>query len=622
MLSKKTVFLFLMSIFVLVNVQLLAQKVFLIDLDQTEKEKTLLSSHMYCLDKTENYKNISDTSLLTNESHRISIFIKNELDSSLLRILSFGEPYLYVYDLNIKSSFESKISVPDPCNNFKLLFERGETKIISFNIKELNIKDPNQISAYLITPEYKAKKNQVIYKLQSAFLSIFAFLFLFNVILFFTTKWRIYIKYAVYIFFALIYFLYNYGIMQEVIPHVKTISSNLVHIWYSLIFISYFYFINDFGEYKTKVPKAYLLLNIGIIFKLTQTIFNSLFHISGSEFIYSELYIYTTIVLEIGLMSAIIYYIVKNKDFVGRIVILASLFIVIGGILDQIIVFKNYDHSYFIESAIVLELLTFSVALGVAMNQFYRDRNKSQQLYINELRINEKIKADFTNTLEVQIAERTLELKREKLEVEKKNTENEFLLGEIHHRVKNNLQLISSLFSLQERNINDPIAKEAISESKKRIESMVLIHKMLYQNEAFLSVDMKVFTHKLFDELLHSFGINKNNIFFEFNLSDFKIDVDTAIPLGLILNELITNSLKYAFPGNNNLQIKINLCIKENDLILEFWDNGKGAKDSLENGHSFGFKIIKSFTRQIGGELVISDINGLLINITIANYKT
>ena len=90
MLSKKTVFLFLLSFFVLVKVELLAQKEFLIDLHQTEKVKTSLSSHLYCLDNSGNYKNISDTSLLTNKRHRISMFIKNELDSSLLRILSFA----------------------------------------------------------------------------------------------------------------------------------------------------------------------------------------------------------------------------------------------------------------------------------------------------------------------------------------------------------------------------------------------------------------------------------------------------------------------------------------------------------------------------------------------------
>lgn len=209
---------------------------------------------------------------------------------------------------------------------------------------------------------------------------------------------------------------------------------------------------------------------------------------------------------------------------------------------------------------------------------------------------------------------------KQKILIEEKNNKINLLLGEIHHRVKNNLQVISSLLSLQERNIKDETAKTAISEGKERVKSMGLIHKMLYQNDNYAGIEMSPFVHELTKGLIDSFGLN--NIHLNVSMNNIKMDVDTAIPLGLILNELIMNSLKYAFKEVDKPVLNIKLFEQNQQMILEFSDNGTGkAEDLKESSQSFGMKLIQSLTRQLNGNLSIVNENGLKFTITFASYK-
>lgn len=205
--------------------------------------------------------------------------------------------------------------------------------------------------------------------------------------------------------------------------------------------------------------------------------------------------------------------------------------------------------------------------------------------------------------------------------VKEKNTENELLLGEIHHRVKNNLQVISSLLSLQERNIDDESAKAAILEGKERVKSMGLIHKMLYQNDNYSGVEMDDYVGKLVNGLLDSFGMDEANFKLDIDFSKLKLDVDTAIPMGLIINELVINSLKYAFINTEAPALKLKLKKEKEQLILEVADNGRGKVTDLENSNSFGMKLVKSLSRQLGGKLLITDQQGLNFQINITDYK-
>ncbi len=211
--------------------------------------------------------------------------------------------------------------------------------------------------------------------------------------------------------------------------------------------------------------------------------------------------------------------------------------------------------------------------------------------------------------------------RKQKILIEKKNKENELLLGEIHHRVKNNLQVISSLLSLQEANITDETAKAAILDGKERVHSMGLIHKMLYQQNDFSGIDMGEYIKTLVTGLLDSFGKNPDQFELNYDIEDIHLDVDTAIPLGLILNELVVNSLKHAFQSIENPKIGLKLHERNNKLILEISDNGKGDLGKVESSTSFGMKLVKSFCRQLNGKFSMEQMDGLSSKVVINDYK-
>ena len=127
--------------------------------------------------------------------------------------------------------------------------------------------------------------------------------------------------------------------------------------------------------------------------------------------------------------------------------------------------------------------------------------------------------------------------------------EKDFLLREIHHRVKNNLQVISSLLSLQARQIGDKNIQKAINEGRSRVRSMALIHQNLYQNENLTGVSVERYLSNLLSELFDTYKVDSDKITLHFNIQDIDLDVDTMVPFGLILNELISNCLKHAFPN-------------------------------------------------------------------------
>lgn len=209
-------------------------------------------------------------------------------------------------------------------------------------------------------------------------------------------------------------------------------------------------------------------------------------------------------------------------------------------------------------------------------------------------------------------------------QLKKRNEEKEFLIKEIHHRVKNNLQILSSLLHLQSRHIKDENALSAVREGQTRVEAMGLIHQKLYMGENLASVEMKDYLYNLGDTLLDSFGIEDDHIKIIYDLDPLRLDVDTAIPLGLIINELVTNSLKYAFPENRKGTIQISLWINKNGkLCLKVADDGVGkeAAPELKNSTSFGTNLVKILSKKLKGNPVVSDGEGYTTLIEFSRFK-
>ena len=197
--------------------------------------------------------------------------------------------------------------------------------------------------------------------------------------------------------------------------------------------------------------------------------------------------------------------------------------------------------------------------------------------------------------------------------------EKELLLREIQHRVKNNLQVISSLLSIQSHQTSDPNIQEAVREGKDRVRSMSLIHESLYKHENLLAVDTEKYILTLANRLLHSYQMDEGKVKLNTDIEQLKLDVDIMIPLGLILNELISNSLKYAFDKNEEGVIDIRFKKSFNELVLQVADNGRGVSRSfnLEEVNSTGYLIIKDFCTKLKGKIDVISEDGLRVEVRI-----
>ena len=206
--------------------------------------------------------------------------------------------------------------------------------------------------------------------------------------------------------------------------------------------------------------------------------------------------------------------------------------------------------------------------------------------------------------------------KKKNILLQEQNTEKEFLLKEIHHRVKNNLGIVSSLLELQSSQIEDPNVVEAIQESQNRVYSMSMIHQKLYLGKNLSAIDMKDYFVNLSEHVLDSFGAN-DHISFGFKLDAIELDIDTAIPLGLIVNELLTNAFKYAFPDSRIGKINIGLQKLENHtILLEVADNGIGRQEEhMNKGTGFGTQLINLLIHQLDGKLSRKDKDGTSVSI-------
>ena len=197
------------------------------------------------------------------------------------------------------------------------------------------------------------------------------------------------------------------------------------------------------------------------------------------------------------------------------------------------------------------------------------------------------------------------------------------LLREIHHRVKNNLQVISSLLFIQSTSLTDEKAKEAIQESRSRVNSMSLIHQNLYKDENLTGIEMSQYLSKLCTNLVSTYDLTDGKIHIQTTVDKLILDVETVVPIGLIVNELITNSLKYAFPNNGTGVVKVQLIETNGALELTVADDGIGLLEnkSQNNTSGYGHSLINAFLNKLEATMYIDGHSGTSIKISIRNYK-
>lgn len=198
-------------------------------------------------------------------------------------------------------------------------------------------------------------------------------------------------------------------------------------------------------------------------------------------------------------------------------------------------------------------------------------------------------------------------LYKSRREIQERIDEKETLLKEVHHRVKNNLQTVSSLLSLQSRSIADEKISSIIKSSQNRVVSMAMVHEMLYKRDDYLSkIELKPYVKELTEYLVRSVKGNTHNVKVNLKIDENKLSIDTVIPLGLIINETITNALKYGITEDLGGEIIISLKkISDNRYELYLGDNGIGYSHNFDpkNSKSLGLKLIYNLTRQLRGTI-------------------
>ncbi|MBF0344530.1 MAG: PAS domain S-box protein [Nitrospirae bacterium] len=264
------------------------------------------------------------------------------------------------------------------------------------------------------------------------------------------------------------------------------------------------------------------------------------------------------------------------------------------------------DHGHY-----VIAILSAGKILGVLnlyMNVGHK-RDQSEEVFliavantlagIIERKSIEEAIQKAKNELEIRVKERTEKLNAS---LEEKET----LLTEIHHRVKNNLQIVSSLIRLQSRGVTDEKYANIFRDSESRIQSMALIHEELYRSEDFSNINFKGYIKNLIDSLFVSYGISNEKIRLNLQIEELMIGIDSAIPCGLIINELITNSIKYAFPDSRSgeISVRLRLCSDDNACELTVSDNGVGIAQGLD------YKRTKSVGLNLVVNLVENQLNG------------
>ncbi len=217
-----------------------------------------------------------------------------------------------------------------------------------------------------------------------------------------------------------------------------------------------------------------------------------------------------------------------------------------------------------------------------------------------------------------------VDLEHKNTQLDKRNAENELLLKEIHHRVKNNLEVVSGLLALQAAQIDHPSAQAVMEASQNRVLSMGIIHQKLYQGSSLANIEMKDYFHNLSESILDSFNAS-GHVDIICDMKPLELDVDSAIPIGLIANELLTNALKYAFTEKQNGVIKISLTEAgiNNELLFRVTDNGIGKQiNASPKGTGFGTELVNLLVQQLEGRLTADTSNGTAISIHFKNTIT
>jgi PAS domain S-box-containing protein len=251
-------------------------------------------------------------------------------------------------------------------------------------------------------------------------------------------------------------------------------------------------------------------------------------------------------------------------------------------------------------------------------NAEFAARRKDGVSVVTEYTVTETSDDSGGRTVLVIVARDITERKRAEEQLRVALKEKEVLLKEIHHRVKNNLAVISSLLNMQSKYIKDRKTLEVFRESQNRVKTMALIHTKLYQSTDLARIDFADYIKKLAADLFDSYRLEPDSISLLLNVENVQLDVNVAIPCGLIINELLSNALKHAFPEGHRGEVRISLHLEDETVTLMVADNGIGFPGDIDfrNTESLGLQLVTALVMQLGGEIELTRDKGSTFRIS------
>lgn len=546
----------------------------------------------------------------------IYIKVKNLSPSSSKNVIVFAYPQhdnLDVYKYN-KGRIETSYVTGD-LHPFDTRVSKAHNFVIPYTLeantnKEILIKIRSNSSLNIGANFYTAKEYEKFSFKDSLFLAIYysiVFIIIFhNLMLYFIIKERVYLDYAT---FHTAYFFLHFSMNGLSFAYLYP-----DYPWLNLYIVPFFFILSNY--LAIRFTCSYLSLEhyekrIAYYFSVWMRFFFALLVLSfilPYAFI-SELMTVLSVFNIIVLLSVAMYVWHRHRTSSAKFFLLGWGILLLGAIVTVMqnlgIIPMNTLTNYSAQIGAIFELTILSLHLAYNYTLLFQKSLKREEML-----------KTLTQTLEKKVAQRTSRLEEKNKELVREVNNKNILLKELYHRVKNNLQIVSSLLSLQSLEVEDSKAKNILLEMTNRIKSIAFIHEKLYQSSDLTEVEMQHYVESLVQELQK--GLRAESICFDIFCHKIKFSLEKAVPLGLIINELVTNSIKYAFTSDATNKT-ITIMMQKTDAhtcTLHISDNGKGADiDNIKKG--FGYQLVDSVVHhQLHGKIESHNNTGLIYTIT------
>ncbi|BAF69628.1 7TM diverse intracellular signaling domain-containing protein [Nitratiruptor sp. SB155-2] len=527
--------------------------------------------------------------------------IKNPFDKAITKVLEYDYPIqekIWLYDLNSSKVYESgyrlkKLPSHYLTHPFLIFFKPYEEKTFLLKAQDQNVGFFAKLN--LADPAYYEAKNEKDKLVTFLFLGAMLALIAYNIFLLFMTKDVSYLYYVIMVSSFLVLELFESGFFPLFFKNFF-MSTTAIYTLLLIMALSIIMFTVEFLQTKKNFPRIHKFLQLLIAFSLILYLLNitDIVSTTPQRIIYMIMFF---IMIVIGLYA----YFKGYKHTIYYITGWSLLFVVavlLG--LKQAGFISWIDHfPYLGKISIFSEAILFSMALSARINAYKAEKERATKQLLEKKEI-EKAK------LEAYADQKTQELTKA---LEEKNV----LLKELHHRVKNNLQIIISLLRLQSDKLSNQKMQSILTEAESRIRALSSVHEMLYKSDNIAYIDAQEYIQTLASELQHLFSQKDIAIHVKSNAI---FSMDKAIYTGLIINELLTNAFKHAFPDNKGA-IFITLEQKGDLYVLTIQDTGKGFKSSHASKESLGLKLVHILVQhQLKGRIDIDTSHGTKYMIT------